>query len=161
LFHRILVALDGSAHAQRALEAAVELADSGDSGCAWLTLMTVVQPMRQVISPGLWVTPAPSPEQLEAEARQRLDRAAALVPDGIPVATIVAHGSPARAILARIEVGAHDLVVMGSRGRGVARSLLLGSVSHEVLTHSPVPVLVAHCVSGAQRDGRDYATNAA
>jgi nucleotide-binding universal stress UspA family protein len=159
LFRRILVGFDGSEHAQRALEAAIELADSG--GGAWLTLICVVQPLRQVMSPGLYVAPTPSLEQLEAEARQGLERAAALVPDGIPVAKIVAHGSPARAILARIDAGAHDLVVVGSRGRDVVRSLLLGSVSLEVLTHSSVPVLIAHCTSRADPEQRTYETNAA
>jgi nucleotide-binding universal stress UspA family protein len=47
-------------------------------------------------------------------------------------------------LINRIKDAGHDLVVMGSRGRGAVRATLLGSVSHYVLHHSPVPVLIAH-----------------
>jgi nucleotide-binding universal stress UspA family protein len=47
-------------------------------------------------------------------------------------------------LLKQIAEGQHDLVVMGSRGRGAVRSALLGSVSHHVLHHSDVPVLIVH-----------------
>jgi nucleotide-binding universal stress UspA family protein len=46
------------------------------------------------------------------------------------------------ALIRQIKEGHHDLVVMGSRGRGAARAAMLGSVSHYVLHHSPVPVLI-------------------
>jgi nucleotide-binding universal stress UspA family protein len=138
MFKRILVAVDGSSHARRALDAAIELAEALDS---WLTLICVVVP------PGWPATAAvygalPSGQDLDREARRLLDEAAVLVPDGIPVATVMAHGAPAQAILERIGEGGHDLVVVGSRGRGAAAALLLGSVSGTVLEHSPVPVLV-------------------
>jgi nucleotide-binding universal stress UspA family protein len=48
------------------------------------------------------------------------------------VQTLAADGNPARAILARAQDLAADMVVLGSRGLGDAQGLLLGSVSHKV-----------------------------
>jgi len=48
------------------------------------------------------------------------------------------------AVIRQIMHGHHDLVVVGSRGRGAVRSALLGSVSHSVLNHIPVRVLIVH-----------------
>jgi nucleotide-binding universal stress UspA family protein len=62
----------------------------------------------------------------------------------VSVSTVLS-GEPVRlALIHQITSGHHDLVVMGSRGRGALRSVLLGSVSHYVLNHSPVPVLIVH-----------------
>jgi nucleotide-binding universal stress UspA family protein len=47
-------------------------------------------------------------------------------------------------LLKRAAAADHDLIVMGSRGRGAVRSAFLGSVSHFVLNHTTVPVLIIH-----------------
>ena len=47
-------------------------------------------------------------------------------------------------LLKRAAAANHDLIVMGSRGRGAVRSAVLGSVSHFVLNHAAVPVLIVH-----------------
>jgi nucleotide-binding universal stress UspA family protein len=66
------------------------------------------------------------------------------VPEDLPVTTVLTDQPIRTALIHQIEAGHHDLVAMGSRGRGAVRSALLGSVSHYVLNHSPVPVLIVH-----------------
>jgi len=80
-------------------------------------------------------TAEPETEALLAQARER-------VPEHVSVCTLLSRVPPRLAILRQVERGNHDLVVLGSRGRGPVRSLLLGSVSRRVLQRSPVPVLI-------------------
>ena len=70
--------------------------------------------------------------------------AVARIPDDLPVTKIITHEPIRSALMKEIESGQHDLVVMGSRGRGAVASQVLGSVSHHALNHSPVPVLIVH-----------------
>jgi hypothetical protein len=53
------------------------------------------------------------------------------------------------ALIEQIKRGGHDLIAMGSRGRGAIRAALLGSVSHYVLHHTPIPVLIVHATERA------------
>ena len=141
MFHNILVAVDGAPDAERALTEAIDLAESEHTR---LTLITAVSP---VPATAYGVAAAPVAQLLEdarVEAEAILRRARERIPDGMPVTTVLTE-QPIRASLIRqIEDGHHDLVVMGSRGRGAVRAALLGSVSHYVLHHSPVPVLIVH-----------------
>jgi nucleotide-binding universal stress UspA family protein len=139
MYRSILVAVDGSAAATAALETAIEIARRDG---ARLTLITVAAPLRLPVHMGPFIVPLPSEATLLREAQEAADRAEALVPDGIPVFTVLRRGPAGKAILERAEAGEHDLVVMGSRGRGTISSLLFGSVSREVREHSRVPVLV-------------------
>jgi hypothetical protein len=74
------------------------------------------------------------------------------------VTKILTHEPIRDALVARIRSGEHDLVVMGSRGRGALSASLLGSVSHYALNHSQVPVLIIHTDDEApQRQAADEA----
>jgi nucleotide-binding universal stress UspA family protein len=146
VYHSILVAVDGSAAADAALEQAIDLARAEG---ARLTLISVAVPPRVRVVGPYYVLYA-SDEELERQATEIVERAEARVPEDVPVHTVVRSGSAAKAILERAEVGEHDLIVMGSRGLGFAGSILLGSVSRPVLAESRIPVLVAQAGKTAQ-----------
>jgi nucleotide-binding universal stress UspA family protein len=144
MFHRIIVALDDSSHAQRALAEAIDLAQRTN---AELTVMTVVPAVSDWALGGEFAVPINLDdlrEQTERSYLAMLDAAIDTVPDDLPVTRILRHGDAGSAIVDEANAGGHDLIVMGSRGRGEFRSLVLGSVSHQVLQTSPLPVLVVH-----------------
>lgn len=150
MFRDILVAVDGSSHAERALSEAIDLARQSEGS---LTLVTVV-PELTTWALGAGFTPAVDYEalhnDLDREYREMLDAARAKVPPEVPSRSVLLEGRPGQAIAGEARSGGHDLVVMGSRGRGELRSMVLGSVSEEVLHASPVPVLVVHLPDGTQ-----------
>jgi nucleotide-binding universal stress UspA family protein len=152
MFKSILVAWDGSEHAKRALGEAVDLARTQDGR---LTLLTVAAPLR--VWPGY--VPPVSEADLISAAEKILAEGEALVPEGVPVSGRTAAGDPGLELVRRAAAADHDLVVMGSRGRGAVRSAFLGSVSHYVLNHTTVPVLIIHdgesesTPSGVEGDG--------
>lgn len=144
MFRNLLVPVDGSEHAKRALAEAADLARGTGAG---LTVMTVApDPSTWLLSGAGWGAPVDFQqirEDTEKEYSSMLEEAIAGIEDVRP-AVVLAHGRPAEAIVEQVREHGHDLVVMGSRGRGNVKSLLLGSVSHEVLQTSPAAVLVVH-----------------
>ena len=64
------------------------------------------------------------------------------VPEGVEKEAFSETGSPAVVILDFLEEHDVDLVVMGSRGLGVMKGVLLGSVSQYVVEQAKCPVLV-------------------
>ncbi len=63
---------------------------------------------------------------------------------GVKTVSVVAEdGDPTEAILRVARSRSADLIVMGSRGLGALRELLVGSVSHKVTSHADISVLIA------------------
>ncbi|MEA2340174.1 MAG: hypothetical protein QOG11_251 [Solirubrobacteraceae bacterium] len=144
VFRNILVAVDGSVDADRALGHAIALTRDQH---ARLTVLTVIPPMSPMVA--FTADVAQCAQALEQASQAILREATDRVPDDVGLTTRLAEGIPDRQIIKAAVDGDHDLIVMGSRGRGRLRGALLGSVSQAVLHHSPVPVLVSHAPKGA------------
>jgi nucleotide-binding universal stress UspA family protein len=123
VFHRILVAYDGSEDSRSALELAISLALDQQ---ATLTVLTVVPE-----GPANAVSVAVGPYDLSPVYAEVQETAKAAIPDDVSVSLVIRQGIPARSIVDAAED--HDLVVMGTRGRGRIGEALGGSVSRSVL----------------------------
>lgn len=129
---RVIVGMDHSRDARRALTAAVEQA--GRRG-ATLVPVYVREPL--VLPRG--GPHAPDIALLEDSERHLLD-AEARAAGGTDVRSQILTGNPVARLLELARP--QDLLVLGSRGRGGFAALLLGSTSTQVAQHAPCPVLV-------------------
>ena len=143
MYQRILLPTDGSEASRRAIEAGVEFAR--ESG-AELVAMTATTPFRAITADAEMLEL--TEEQYEASSRRhaqrRLDEIANLARDaGVPYTAVqVVSDDPDEAIIATARERMCDLIIMASHGRRGVKGLLLGSVTHKVLVHSAIPVLV-------------------
>lgn len=139
MFKHILVAVDGSEHALRAAQLAGDLARNFGSSLIVLTAYEPVhaykgQPyIQEEINQRLaWA------EQSQDEAKRKIGE----IPGKLIMETL--EGPAAEAILNVVDTRDIDLIVMGTRGLGGLRGLLLGSQSHKVVTHAACPVMLVH-----------------
>jgi nucleotide-binding universal stress UspA family protein len=153
MFHRILVGVDDSPAARRALERAIELAADGHGRLGLLT-SAPNPPLIIATSP---VVPPASRTQLCDEmldwAQECVEEATDLVPDEIPVTKLVTHGEPCAALRCEADKGCWDLIVVGQSAR---RHRVRSSVGARLDRH-PTPVLVVHEEPPApRREGRRF-----
>lgn len=131
----VVVGVDGSTASDAAVSFAFEAAAS--RGVAVVAVHTWSD---VTLSTGWDVVAWPEIEVEEhALLTERLADGQARHPD-VPVQPVVARDQPANTLLEKAETA--QLVVVGSRGRGGFRGLLLGSTSQALIYHSPCPVAV-------------------
>lgn len=144
MFKKILVCTDGSENAEHAGKTAAELAWKFG---AEVTLLNVVNPAPLVAPYVMAVEAAPNTEAIlqYAEESQQAVLCKATPPfeqEGIKLKIRAEMGQPVDTILSVAEEEKSDLIVMGSRGLGGFKRLMLGSVSDGVLHHAHCPVLI-------------------
>jgi nucleotide-binding universal stress UspA family protein len=136
---KIVVGVDGSSGSRAALRWAHE-----EAALRSATLEAVAV-WQLPVTTGLPAFGAmPPPEDLSGEAERALlatlSEEGAVSTDEVPVTSVVAEGAAAAALLEAATDA--DLLVVGSRGHGGFAGLLLGSVSHQCVSHAPCPVVV-------------------
>jgi nucleotide-binding universal stress UspA family protein len=136
---RVLIATDGSEHSLRIVEFLKQrphiLGPQPEVTCLYVSHpppLVAVLPL----GAGGGAVPMVEPEKLAAPMLEAL-RAA-----GIEAAFVERAGDPALEIAQLAVDGEFDLIVMGSHGRSGIRRLVLGSVTHKLLSATHVPVLV-------------------
>ncbi|MCL1799834.1 MAG: universal stress protein [Promicromonosporaceae bacterium] len=136
---RIVVGVDGSASSLKAVEAAVKQSQ------VWGADLIALAGVPAASAPGVlgWAPDHVDYQQILAEVKNRLDAridGVEAAHPGVKISRIVLDGSGADLLVEFSR--AADLIVVGSRGRGGFRGLLLGSTSQAVLHHVACPVKV-------------------
>lgn len=140
---KLLVPVDGSENAQRALRYAIDLATQVPA-CE-IVLMNVQPTIRSDPRLARIVTPAMIAEWQQgqhdaaiASARRTLDAS------GIRYTLCLERGAIAPAIVRIAQQHGCDQVVMGTRGAGALSEIVMGSVARQVANAAPVPVTLLH-----------------
>lgn len=137
---KILVPIDFSDHAAKALEAAMDLARRFDG--ATIHLLHCYPINVGGVSPYGIVIPESFDRECREAAAQQLDQwAEKAKAEGLSVECTVTSRFPSEAIALHAEDISADLIVMGTRGLTGLKHVLLGSVAERTLRIAPCPVL--------------------
>lgn len=133
---RILVPIDSSEIAQRAITQAIKVNRFGE---AVIHLLYVADINKLAINAYLSNNVL---AEIGKAGDKILDEAKAMFPEDMKVVKVYRTGEPAETVDHYADEIKPDLIIMGSRGLGLVRGVLLGSVSKYVLEHAKCPVLI-------------------
>jgi nucleotide-binding universal stress UspA family protein len=139
IFSKVLVAIDGSDHAEKAFRHALAIAQKFDSK---VVVVHVMSPPRAGGDMGHF--PVQEAVKLAFDAAQSIVSKFASIAQqefGLQIETVTAKGAAADEILKTADSSKADLIVMGSRGLTGFKELVLGSVSSAVAHRAKIPVL--------------------
>ena len=145
-FSTILVPLDGSKNADNALDMAISISKKNQSRLILLHVIDDYVLDFMVDIEGMEIpnsTTVKIRSGLKKKALKMLvDRSNKVSKNGISCKTDICIGNAGDEILNYSKQNQVDLIIMGARGLGKLKQLLLGSVSNKVVTNSRCPVLI-------------------
>lgn len=140
----ILLAVDGSDNSLRAAEEALKLLKLNHN--LKVTAVNVGPSCYDLFpEPGVcaWIEQSELDKEVEARAARVFEKVADIFKrEDLPVDVVLLKGNAADAICRYAKEGGYDLVVVGSRGFGELKGIILGSVSHKILHCCECPVMV-------------------
>ena len=142
---KILVAIDGSEHADKALDFALDLAEKYS---ATITLVNVFQvPMFGYLGepfayPALLAEFTNEVKRMHEQILSKALKKAKELKPNLKISTVLEEGRPSDKIVETAKEGNFDLIVMGHRGLGRVKEFFLGSVSDRVADEAHCPVLI-------------------
>ena len=146
MFRRILVAIDDSHNAQRALEVVRELVGEDARNVVLFHAYHVPPELaglaRHYATGDNYTGDAKQLLQEQAQALLERSKEQLALPNA-SMRMVSVEGKPGPAIVEAIDQENSDCVVLGRRGQSGMRGLLLGSVSDYVVHHSTRPVIIA------------------
>jgi nucleotide-binding universal stress UspA family protein len=139
LFSKILVPVDGSDISYRALDSALFLSERLGSK---ITAIHVIEKV-----PTVYIQSQKILDEIlkthKNESQKILDECSSIATKkGIAINTTLLEGNPASTILEFSQMEKYEVIIIGSRGMGHFKELILGSVSSKILHHSLCPVLL-------------------
>lgn len=135
MFTSILVPIDGSKHAQKALSVACKLVRQEESCTLHLVHIPEELAHETTLVWGIGaIAIEASREEREDAGKQVISRAAEAAREqgATDIETVIGQGDPARTILSEARKRGIDAIVMGSRGLSDLQGFVVGSVSHKV-----------------------------
>lgn len=140
MLSKILIPVDGSENSFRALEQAIFLATKIQE--AKITALYVIEdpPSLYIYSPKIMEKVRADYESTYTKILERSKEMADK--SGINIHTVLVEGDPASKIIGYSEMEKIDIIIIGSRGMGKFKELILGSVSNKVLHHAKCSVML-------------------
>ena len=139
MLSKILVPVDGSDNSLRALDHAILLTQS--TGAAVTAMHVIESPPTVYVESQKLLDDIMT--KFRTESAKILDRCKQIgEKSDVKIETVIAEGDAASSITGYAQKEGFDLIIIGSRGLGKFKEMVLGSVSNKVLHHSKASVLI-------------------